>query len=240
MFANSWPALCAVEPIQTKECLIFEVQASTLEKLRIDVSNINQKSTGVVASKTLTPQEIDELCPLDNCLSFMIDKLTPKGFFAAKYGYFNGISVDKNFKELGLFKRRGAVKHQKVHEVNGHKFIAKFFRQPTFCAFCKEFLWGFGKQGYKCQSCQTVVHKKCHLKLIGKCTYSGIQSESTQFWNSRIKIDGPHEFKVHTFKIPTFCSHCGSLLYGFRKQGLKCNNAISALIDLTAKAESLS
>lgn len=51
-----------------------------------------------------------------------------------------------------ISKRRGAVKHQRSHESNGHKFVAKFFRQPTFCAFCKEFLWGFGKQGYQCIS----------------------------------------------------------------------------------------
>ncbi|XP_023238233.1 protein kinase C delta type-like isoform X2 [Centruroides sculpturatus] len=52
----------------------------------------------------------------------------------------------------GVAKRRGAFKQQKVHRVRGHSFAAKFFRQPTFCAFCKEFLWGFGKQGYRCQS----------------------------------------------------------------------------------------
>ncbi|KAL1479234.1 hypothetical protein MTO96_034834, partial [Rhipicephalus appendiculatus] len=40
----------------------------------------------------------------------------------------------------GITRRRGAIKHQKVFEVKGHKFIEKFFRQPTFCAFCKEFL----------------------------------------------------------------------------------------------------
>lgn len=40
-----------------------------------------------------------------------------------------------------ITRRRVAIKHNKVHEVKGHKFVAKFFRQPTFCAFCKEFLW---------------------------------------------------------------------------------------------------
>ena len=40
-----------------------------------------------------------------------------------------------------LNKRRGAIRHLKVHEFNGHQFIAKFFRQPTFCSFCADFLW---------------------------------------------------------------------------------------------------
>lgn len=40
-----------------------------------------------------------------------------------------------------ITKRRGAVKHNKVHVVRGHKLVAKFFRQPTFCTFCKDFLW---------------------------------------------------------------------------------------------------
>ncbi|XP_076169195.1 calcium-independent protein kinase C-like [Ptiloglossa arizonensis] len=78
-----------------------------------------------------------------------------------------------------ITKRRGAVKHNKVHIVRGHRLVAKFFRQPTFCAFCKEFLWGFGKQGYQCQACQTAVHKKCHDKLLTKCTESGRESENT-------------------------------------------------------------
>ncbi|CAA9995396.1 unnamed protein product [Nesidiocoris tenuis] len=44
-------------------------------------------------------------------------------------------------KPCGIGRRRCAVKQQRVHEVKGHKFLAKFFRQPTFCTFCKEFLW---------------------------------------------------------------------------------------------------
>nr|CAI5830047.1 unnamed protein product [Callosobruchus analis] len=108
------------------------------------------------------------------------------------------------------------------HEIKGHQFVAKFFRQPTFCAFCKDFLWGFGKQGYHCQFCQTAVHKRCHEKLLGKCPGSGLNSESTIYLRERFKIDLPHRFKVHTFMSPTFCDHCGSLLYGIYKQGLKC------------------
>lgn len=38
-------------------------------------------------------------------------------------------------------RRRGAIKHLKVHRVRGHQFIATFFRQPTFCSICSEFLW---------------------------------------------------------------------------------------------------
>ena len=41
----------------------------------------------------------------------------------------------------GIAKRRGAIKHPKIHEAMGHKFIATFFKQPTFCSYCNEFLW---------------------------------------------------------------------------------------------------
>ncbi|KAL3267894.1 hypothetical protein HHI36_007033, partial [Cryptolaemus montrouzieri] len=128
----------------------------------------------------------------------------------------------QRFRNKQITRRRGAVKLQRVHELKGHKFVAKFFRQPTFCAFCKEFLWGFFKQGYYCQCCQTAVHKKCHDKIVVICPGSGRNSESTMYLKERFKIDMPHRFKQHTFMSPTFCDHCGSLLYGIFKQGLKC------------------
>lgn len=42
---------------------------------------------------------------------------------------------------FGIQRRRGAIRHQKLHEIRGHRFIANFFRQPTFCSICSDFLW---------------------------------------------------------------------------------------------------
>ncbi|XP_062700893.1 uncharacterized protein LOC115264505 isoform X1 [Aedes albopictus] len=146
-----------------------------------------------------------------------------------RYGSCQPPPLVQKTKARDITKRRGAIKHQRTrffscrtHEINGHKFVAKFFRQPTFCAFCKEFLWGFGKQGYQCKTCQTAVHKKCHEKLLGSCSESSFNSESTIYLRERFKIDLPHRFRVYTFMSPTFCDHCGALLYGFFRQGLKC------------------
>lgn len=116
-------------------------------------------------------------------------------------------------------KRRGAMR-RRVHQVNGHKFMAVNFKQPTFCSHCKDFIWGLGKQGYQCQVCVCVVHKRCHEMIITHCP--GVKESQDDAATQRFKINVPHRFEIHSFKKFTWCDHCGSLLYGLFKQGQQC------------------
>ncbi|KAG9346216.1 hypothetical protein JZ751_008041 [Albula glossodonta] len=120
-------------------------------------------------------------------------------------------------------KRQGAVR-RRVHQVNGHKFMATYLRQPTYCSHCRDFIWGvIGKQGYQCQVCTCVVHKRCHELIITKCP--GLKKQEDvpeEVGSQRFSVNMPHKFSIHNYKVPTFCDHCGSLLWGLLRQGLQC------------------
>ncbi|XP_011639227.1 calcium-independent protein kinase C isoform X4 [Pogonomyrmex barbatus] len=134
------------------------------------------------------------------------------------------------FREKKQPLNRRRAMRRRIHQVNGHKFMATFLRQPTFCSHCRDFIWGFGKQGYQCQVCTCVVHKRCHMLVITKCPgmkdegsgTAGLQSNQQGTEIARFSIDVPHRFAIHSYKRFTFCDHCGSLLYGLIRQGLQC------------------
>lgn len=111
----------------------------------------------------------------------------------------------------------------RIHLISGHTFIATLLRQPSFCSHCRKFIWGFGKQGYQCQMCRCVVHKRCHGNIITTCCGMKDETDYEKNHSRRFNINVPHRFIIRTFTKWTFCDHCGSLLYGLRRQGMQCN-----------------
>ncbi|XP_062839367.1 protein kinase C theta type isoform X1 [Anolis carolinensis] len=189
---------------------------------------VKDKSAEMVSETTVELNMVAEKCKKNNGKTEIWLELKPQGRMLMNAKYFLETTDDPEFidceKEgfFSLHQRRGAIKQAKIHDVKCHEFTATFFPQPTFCSVCHEFVWGLNKQGYQCRQCNAAIHKKCIDKVIAKCTGSAVNSRETMFHKERFKIDMPHRFKVYNYKSPTFCDHCGTLLWGLTRQGLKC------------------
>ncbi|KAJ3613198.1 hypothetical protein NHX12_019450 [Muraenolepis orangiensis] len=145
--------------------------------------------------------------------------LEPEGKVFVVISLMGSFTVGESVKKRHFTRKRQGAVRRRIHQVNGHKFMSTFLRQPTFCFHCKEFIWGvFGKQGYQCQVCWCMVHKRCHQHVVTACP----GMKKIQPINQGFSINVPHMFSIHNYKAPTFCDHCGSLLWGLVKQGLHC------------------
>ena len=128
------------------------------------------------------------------------------------------MSEEKEEKIVNVIKnriRQGAFKRKVIVSVNGHKFQARFFKQPTYCGHCKDYIWGFGKQGYQCTECRFCVHDKCCDKVGFKCTGKDKEIDTECIKNK-------HDWKQTTYTTQIFCDHCGLLLHGVLNQGYNC------------------
>uniref|UniRef100_A0A672S3E3 Protein kinase C n=1 Tax=Sinocyclocheilus grahami TaxID=75366 RepID=A0A672S3E3_SINGR len=187
---------------------------------------VKDKTAELKTEATVQLDTLASRCKKENGKLEIWVELKPQGRLLMEAHYFLERSDEETEREkegvFALHHRRGAIKQAKVHVVKCHEFTATFFPQPTFCSVCKEFVWGLNKQGYQCRQCNAAIHKKCIDKVIAKCTGSAINSKETMIHKERFKIDMPHRFKVYNYMSPTFCEHCGTLLWGLARQGLKC------------------
>uniref|UniRef100_A0AAZ3R1M7 protein kinase C n=1 Tax=Oncorhynchus tshawytscha TaxID=74940 RepID=A0AAZ3R1M7_ONCTS len=92
-----------------------------------------------------------------------------------------------------VFQRKGALKHKRIIEVKDHQFT----------------------QNTHTHMCSFSVHKRCHEYVTFTCP--GAPTAPTEDLKSK------HRFRPQTYTSPTFCDHCGSLLYGLIQQGMKCS-----------------
>uniref|UniRef100_A0A7N6FKK0 Protein kinase C n=1 Tax=Anabas testudineus TaxID=64144 RepID=A0A7N6FKK0_ANATE len=187
---------------------------------------VKDRTAELKSEATVALDSLATRCKKENGKLEIWLELKPQGRVLMEARYYLEKSDPESEREReGLFalhQRRGAIKQAKIHVVKCHEFSATFFPQPTFCSVCKEFVWGLNKQGYQCRQCNAAIHKKCIDKVIAKCTGSAINSKETMIHKERFKIDMPHRFRVYNYKSPTFCEHCGTLLWGLARQGLKC------------------
>eukprot|EP00092_Neocalanus_flemingeri_P021150 GFUD01022924.1.p1 GENE.GFUD01022924.1~~GFUD01022924.1.p1 ORF type:complete len:664 (+),score=141.22 GFUD01022924.1:113-2104(+) len=113
-------------------------------------------------------------------------------------------------EEKQAFQRQEQV--QKIYPIKGHKFRAKFFTQPVYCAHCDEFLWGVvGKQGLSCDNCSMTIHKRCYEDIMAECP--GItKPELEEDPMERFALTNKHIFHKPVFFKPCFCKQCGEFI----------------------------
>jgi len=90
--------------------------------------------------------------------------------------------------------RRGARRWKKLYKVNGHIFQPKRFNKRAFCSYCQDRIFGLGRQGFKCNNCKLMVHKKCHKFIKLGCLGHPDSLPNDLGNRTSNKVNGEHEF----------------------------------------------
>ncbi|KAK6480833.1 protein kinase C delta type isoform X3 [Huso huso] len=231
------PPFCA---IKMKESL--STAGDALETMRVGSPDIIETTRGAGDPGIMLMKSCWSLSPrapsLDCCGGPRVKNingnagldLQPSGkvMMAVQFFLEEGTDCKQDVKDedgaVTINRRRGAIKQAKIHYIKNHEFSATFFRQPTFCSVCREFTVGFNAQFTRVCSRQQRHYGETEGFIIHNLQESAANSRDTMFQKERFKIDMPHRFKAHNYISPTFCDHCGSLLWGLVKQGIKCED----------------
>ena len=92
-----------------------------------------------------------------------------------------------------------------------HSLRLHFFKLPTFCSHCSRYIFGFGKQGYQCQSCKYAVHTYCADKVSYDCSINDTSQSNI------------HRFRPTSTKLP-MCEDCGQFNCKILNEGFVCAN----------------
>ena len=127
-----------------------------------------------------------------------------------------------------------------------HDFVLHYFKRPTNCDVCLTLLVGvFDKQGVRCTLCRMNSHSHypclstastrtcCSTSFRGAIDSSLAPpspamrrktGEERATLDDQPKKKRPHDFKLSSFLVPTYCGACKGILSGLANQGLRCSS----------------
>jgi len=90
---------------------------------------------------------------------------TGSSLFDIVYSFLNPFSEISNDFKCNHENTKTTV----TAEESSHHFVQIAFTMPTFCDYCKEFIWGFTQRGFSCSVCGCLIHSHCIGKVPSNC-----------------------------------------------------------------------